>query len=79
MFINFYRNHHCWQTARAHSYKSKLRLLRASGCKRSANYVTKVGQVMAFSEATSAFQWHFSPKEHVFGQFINLLSDNYNI
>jgi len=27
----------------------------------------------------SAFQWRFSHKEHVFGQFINLLSDNYNI
>ena len=27
----------------------------------------------------SAFQWRFSQKEHVFGQFINLLSDNYNI
>src|SRR6218665_2622778 len=32
-----------------------------------------------FRSYLSAFQWRFSHKEHVFGQFINLLSDNYNI
>jgi len=32
-----------------------------------------------FLSYLSAFQCRFSHKEHVFGQFINLLSDNYNI
>ena len=33
-----------------------------------------------FRSYLSALQWRFSYKEqHVFGQLINLLSDNYNI
>ena len=41
--------------------------------------ITKVGQVMAFSEATSLLSSGASATRNVFGQLINLLSDNYNI
>jgi len=32
-----------------------------------------------FPSYLSAFQWRFSHKSHVFGQYLKLLSDNYDI
>jgi len=32
-----------------------------------------------FASYLAAFQWRFSHKSHVFGQFLQLLSDNYTL
>jgi len=80
MFINFYRNHHGWQTCEIHQRDIHTQTIEGlwMQAKRKLRYQSGTSNSL-FRSYLSAFQWRFSHKEHVFGQFINLLSENYNI
>src|SRR6218665_2174993 len=82
MFINFYRSQESSWVADRKGALIQVHTQTIEGlwmqAKRKLRYQSGTSNRL-FRSYLSAFPWRFSHKEHVFGQLINLLSDNYNI